>query len=162
MLSEMLLARLKPSRLFSVCVSDLMTPVVHLHRCACVYFCSVLITLHMLSLWGQIVSCFTCKKKISSIIQWSQASPLSPTCLLVCLGTAERKSESEGKREGWKGEGREGWMDGKEKMSPQKHCCLITSLFRSATTVINNPTAGAMETDNTKNGNAEQYHSQLK
>lgn len=46
-------------------------------------------------------------------------------------------------------------------MSPQKHCCLITASFRSATTVINNPTAGAMEPDNTKHGNTAQYHSQL-
>lgn len=50
-------------------------------------------------------------------------------------------------------------MDGKERMSPKKHCCLITISFRSATTVINNPTAGAMETDNTKHGNSAQYHS---
>lgn len=58
--------------------------------------------------------------------------------------------------------GREGGMDEKAWMSPQKHCYLITISFRSATTVINNPTAGAMETDNTKHGNTAQYHSQLK
>lgn len=40
----------------------------------------------------------------------------------------------------------DGWIDGKEWTPPQKHCCLITSLFRSATTVINNPTAGALGT----------------
>lgn len=48
-------------------------------------------------------------------------------------------------------------MDGKERMAPQKHCCLITSSFRSATTVINKPTAGMGETDNTKHGNTAQY-----
>lgn len=69
-----------------------------------------------------------------------------------------RDGEEKGGREGYM----DGWMDGKARMSPQKHCCLITSSFRSATTVINNPTAGAMEPDNTKHGNEAQYHSQLK
>lgn len=39
----------------------------------------------------------------------------------------------------------ERWMDGKKK-PPQKHCYLITSLFRSATAVINNSTAGGLGT----------------
>lgn len=47
-------------------------------------------------------------------------------------------------------------------MAPQKHCCLITSSFRSAFTDINNPTAGMRETDNTKHGNEAQNPSQLK
>lgn len=99
-------------------------------------------------LWGRMASRFTCENPFNYSAE-SSLPLLSPARLPTRPGTARRRARERGAK-GRDG-GMEGWIDEKERLSPKKHCCLITGSFSSAAAGINNPTAGAVETDTTPN-----------